>query len=135
MERNKRQDCLLKKHNPDKMREKRSYIQSKMEKSKMSGGMPNASLVWSLILLSAYETHLTKDVCEHFNIDRKYFYRIFHYLEIPLRTISENTKMQMELCDHTELSKKISERNKGKVVSEETKRKQSESNKGKKRSE
>ena len=82
-----------------------------------------------------YETHLTKDVCEHFNIDRKYFYRIFHYLEIPLRTISENTKMQMELCDHTELSKKISERNKGKVVSEETKRKQSESNKGKKRSE
>ena len=58
-------------------------------------------------LVEYYKTHLTKDVCKHFNFDRKYFYRIFHYLNIPLRSTSESTKLQMQVCDLSDRNVKI----------------------------
>lgn len=83
-------------------------------------------------LQSYYQTHLTSEVCKKFNIDQKYFYRIFHYLQIPLRNFSQNKKLSYEKSSeefkikNTELLNK----HRVKVFTSEIREKISNSNKG-----
>ena len=81
-----------------------------------------------------YKTHLPKDVCNHFNFNQFYFIRIFNYLGIKRRTPAENTKIQFKYYNNTNRNLKVSQSNKGRIVSEETKKKISQSNLGIKKS-
>lgn len=83
-----------------------------------------------------YKTHLTDEVCKHFNFDKIYFYRIFNYLQIPLRSLSETRKLFWETAPKelvNEMKSNFVNHLNGRAVSEETKKKISESNKGKKK--
>ena len=65
-------------------------------------------------LIKYYETHLPKDVAEHFGFDQKYFIRLFDYMGIKRRTASENSKIQAKYYfdDSEEAFKRRSEAHK-----------------------
>lgn len=78
-----------------------------------------------------YNEHLMIETCEHFDFDKKYFYRIFDYLGIKRRTPSENTKFVLSHTKDNSRFIKSGMSHRGKPRSQETREKISKAQKGK----
>lgn len=78
---------------------------------------------------SYYKTHPCKQVCDYFNFDYRYLYRILHYLNIEVSSKERHSYIIKNYVCKNERNKKISISNKGRVHSPETIAKIRQSNK------